>query len=97
MNKFRSWLERFMYGRYGQDQLGLFLMAVAMILFLVSFFTVPYVYIPAVLLIIYAYFRMFSKKQGRKIQGKRLVSEKYSLGPQTLSKDQVSVYRRQKV
>ncbi len=63
MNRFRSWLERFMYGRYGQDQLGIFLMAFAMILFTISLFTVPYIYIAAILIIIYAYFRIFSKNR----------------------------------
>lgn len=60
---FRDRLQRFMYGRYGQDQLGIFLMAFAMVLFTISIFTVPYVYIAAILIIIYEYFRMLSKNR----------------------------------
>lgn len=63
MNRFRNWVSRVMYGRYGQDQLGIFLMIVALILFVVSTFTVPYVYIAAVLVIGYEYFRMFSRNR----------------------------------
>ncbi len=63
MNRFRAWLGRVMYGRYGQDQFGLFLMALAMIIFIVSLFTVPYVYIAAILIIGYEYFRLFSRNK----------------------------------
>ncbi len=63
MERFRNWLQRIMYGRYGLDQFGIFLMGVAMVLFTVSLFTVPYVYFGAILIIIYAYFRVFSKNR----------------------------------
>ncbi len=52
-----------MYGRYGQDQLGLFLITVAMIIFIVSLFTVPYLYLLSIAIIGYEYFRMFSKNR----------------------------------
>ncbi|MCR4616961.1 MAG: zf-TFIIB domain-containing protein [Lachnospiraceae bacterium] len=63
MNKFRNWLQRVMYGRYGQDSFGMFLMVLALILFTVSLFTIPYVYIAAFAIIGYEYFRMFSKNR----------------------------------
>lgn len=63
MNRFRNWLQRVMYGRYGQDQLGLFLITVAMIIFIVSLFTVPYLYLLSIAIIGYEYFRMFSKNR----------------------------------
>ena len=63
MNRFRAWLGRVMYGRYGQDQFGIFLMALAMVIFTVSLFTVPYVYIAAILIIGYEYFRLFSRNK----------------------------------
>ena len=61
MNRFTNWLRKVMYGRYGQDQFGLFLMVLALIIFIVSLFTVPYVYIVAIAVIAYEYFRMFSR------------------------------------
>lgn len=63
MNRFRNWLQRVMHGRYGQDQLGLFLITVAMIIFIVSLFTVPYLYLLSIAIIGYEYFRMFSKNR----------------------------------
>lgn len=50
-----------MQGRYGNDNLNRFLMALALILLVLSMFRVPYVYMLAILLIVYAYFRMFSR------------------------------------
>ena len=61
MNRFRNWLMRVMSGRYGQDHLGRFLMILAIIVFIVSIFTSSYVYFAALAIVIYAYFRMFSR------------------------------------
>ena len=60
MNRFRNWLVRFMYGRYGQDALGRFLMGVCLVLCIVSIFN-SYVYIATLLLIGVTYYRMMSR------------------------------------
>jgi predicted SprT family Zn-dependent metalloprotease len=55
-------IARFMYGRYGYDTLGRFTMAVGLIALLISGWTGKYILtILAWALIIYTYFRMFSK------------------------------------
>lgn len=52
---------RFMMGRYGNDRLNQVLMAAAMILLVISLFGPQICYLFALLCLIYAYFRMFSK------------------------------------
>ncbi len=58
----REKLMRFMYGRYGMDQFGRFLIGVAMILMLLSILGPNIFYTLAVVVMVYAYFRMFSKQ-----------------------------------
>ena len=58
----RDRLNRFMYGRYGQDQFSRFLLAVCLAVLIVSFFVrVPGLSILVLLLLGYVYFRMLSK------------------------------------
>ena len=58
----RDRLNRFMYGRYGQDQFSRFLLAVCLVLLIISFFVrVPGLSILVLLLLGYVYFRMLSK------------------------------------
>ncbi|MBQ9927475.1 MAG: hypothetical protein IJO65_05815 [Lachnospiraceae bacterium] len=52
---------RFMVGRYGNDRLNQVIMIVAMIALVISFFGPRFFYLFALLCLIYAYFRMFSK------------------------------------
>lgn len=52
---------RFMVGRYGNDRLNQVIMIVAMIALVISFFGPHFFYLFALLCLIYAYFRMFSK------------------------------------
>ncbi|MBQ6695331.1 MAG: hypothetical protein IJN16_01355 [Lachnospiraceae bacterium] len=58
----REKLMRLMYGRYGMDQFGRFLIGVAMILMLLSILGPNIFYTLAVVVMVYAYFRMFSKQ-----------------------------------
>ena len=58
---FRQRLARFMMGRYGSDQLNRLLFGVSLFLMILSLFRVPYVYIIALLILAYGYFRMFSR------------------------------------
>lgn len=60
--KFRERMQRFMYGRYGVDALGKFLLGVSMVFLILSWFlptAIPYIL--AVLCLVYSYFRMFSR------------------------------------
>lgn len=58
----RQKLERFMYGRYGTDQLSRFLLIIILIVTLIASFTKLYVLdIIGLIMFGYLYFRMFSK------------------------------------
>lgn len=61
----RNWLNRFMAGRYGVDQLGRALSILACVLALVGIIgsrtALAYLWYPALALLIYDYFRMFSR------------------------------------
>ncbi len=58
----REKLVRFMQGRYGVDQFNRFLMILAMILMVFSIFGADVCYVLAIAVMIYAYYRMFSKQ-----------------------------------
>ena len=53
---------RFMYGRYGNDRFNQFLIIFAFIFLILSLFTSNFFYVIALGVMIYAYYRMFSKK-----------------------------------
>ena len=53
-----NWLRRFMYGRYGSDPLNFVVLGAALV---ISFLTFPFSGYIAIALIIYAFFRMFSR------------------------------------
>ena len=57
----REKFARFMMGRYGNDRLNQCLLPLAMILLILSWFTTDAFYMVAVLILVYAYYRMFSK------------------------------------
>lgn len=57
----REKLYRFMQGRYGADQLNRFLMILVIICFVISLFGVRIFYVLGIALLIYAYFRIFSR------------------------------------
>ncbi len=58
----RDRLNRFMYGRYGQDQFSRFLLAVCLVLLVLSFFVrIPELSLLVLLLLGYVYFRMLSR------------------------------------
>ena len=56
-----NWLRNFMYGRYGVDQLGNFLFIAYIVLFVLSLF-IPFLSLPAYVLVIFCFFIMFSKQ-----------------------------------
>ena len=58
----REKLQRFMMGRYGNDKFNQFLMIVAIGCLIISFFGAGIFYTVAIAIMIYAYYRMFSKQ-----------------------------------
>lgn len=68
MNKFREWLSGIMYGRYGMDPLGNFTLWAAVILMIIGLFSQSgLVYFLSILLLVWCYFRMFSRNQSRRL------------------------------
>ena len=57
----REKIYRFMQGRYGGDQLNRFLMVMVLICFAVSLFGGRVFYLIGTAILVYAYFRMFSR------------------------------------
>lgn len=67
-------LRRFMYGRYGPDQYNRFINYLALLFIVIGFFTEGRtIQVLGLVLIIYAYFRMFSKER----TARRRENEKY--------------------
>lgn len=63
----REKLQRFMMGRYGIDQLSKFLNAVVIVLLVLSLFINNHaISLLAMLLLVYCYFRMFSKNHRKR-------------------------------
>ncbi len=58
----REKMMRFMQGRYGVDQYNRFLIIVAMVLMVISIFGADFCYLLAFVIMIYAYYRMFSRQ-----------------------------------
>lgn len=58
----RDRLNRFMYGRYGQDSFSRFLLSVCLVLLILGFFVrIPGLSLLVLLLLAYVYFRMLSR------------------------------------
>lgn len=67
MNRFRQSFSRFMYGRYGMDQLSRFLSYVVLALIIITFFLHNrLLYTIALVGIVYIYYRMFSRNISRR-------------------------------
>ena len=67
--KFRHRLEKFMYGRYGVDKLGIALLGCALALMLVnSFLHSLFIYLLEIFLLGYHFFRAFSREIGKRYQ-----------------------------
>ena len=59
-------LQRFMWGRYGNDRFNQFLMIVALGCLALSFFGLRIFYVLALALLVYAYYRMFSRDMSKR-------------------------------
>lgn len=58
----REKMARFMQGRYGNDEFNRFLMILSMVLLVLSLFGANSLYFIALIIMVYAYFRMFSRQ-----------------------------------
>lgn len=62
MEKIRRNLQHWMIGRYGTDELSVFLFSIGIVILLISAFVdVRFLSIPAWIILIYGYYRCFSK------------------------------------
>ncbi|MDO4475966.1 MAG: hypothetical protein Q4B59_04210 [Lachnospiraceae bacterium] len=67
MNSFRNWFENFMVGRYGIDELSRFQMGLILVLLVVNLiFRVPLINTLVMLLILWSYFRIFSRNTAKR-------------------------------
>jgi len=65
----REKLQRFMMGRYGVDQFSKFLIGVALVLWVLNMFTHRFfLYVLALALMVYTYYRMFSRNIQKRYQ-----------------------------
>ena len=62
----REKMQRFMWGRYGTDRFNQFLMFCAIVCLLISFFGGGVFYLLATAVMVYAYFRMFSRNVSKR-------------------------------
>ena len=63
----RNRFQDFMYGRYGNDQLNQFLSVAALVVLIVNLFVkVPFLWLGALALLIWTYFRMFSRNTSKR-------------------------------
>ena len=69
MNSFKDKMARFMYGRYGMDQLSRNLSLICLVLLIVTMFVRNNViYMIALVGIVYTYFRVFSRNISRRAE-----------------------------
>ena len=72
----RERLSRFMQGRYGNDKFNQFLMIIALVCMVLSMFGLKFFYLIAILLLVYAYYRMFSRKVYRRAAENQIYLQK---------------------
>lgn len=63
----REKMQRFMWGRYGNDRFNYVLMVCAMIFLVISLFGGGLFYILATIVMVYAYIRMFSRNVNKRV------------------------------
>ena len=87
INKMRQKFQQFMSGRYGADQLSRLLMVITLVVLVLSMFRpLRFLYIVAMVLLVYTYFRMFSRNvEKRYAENQKYLNWKYRL---VVKKDQ---------
>ncbi len=97
--KLRDRFARFMYGRYGMDQLGRVESFAMLFVLIISIFfqrTVvgPILYLLALVLLVHMYFRMFSKNIAkRQRENQKLLNFRYSI---SVKRNKRKIHREQK-
>lgn len=83
----RQKFQQFMSGRYGADQLSRLLMVITLVVLVLSMFRpLRFLYIVAMVLLVYTYFRMFSRNvEKRYAENQKYLNWKYRL---VVKKDQ---------
>ena len=83
----RQKFQQFMSGRYGADQLSRLLMVITLVVLVLSMFRpLHFLYIVAMVLLVYTYFRMFSRNvEKRYAENQKYLNWKYRL---VVKKDQ---------
>lgn len=81
MNRFKESMTRFMSGRYGVDALGRLINVITLIVLLIALIArIPIIYLIGVALIVYQYFRMFSRNiQKRYQENQKYLTFKYKM------------------
>lgn len=81
MNGFRQRMTRFMYGRYGNDQLSKMYLALALACLIVNLFTrLTVFYAAGLLLLIYSTYRSFSKDIAKmSLQNQKYLNWRYQI------------------
>ena len=79
--KFREKMQQFMYGRYGNDQLSRVYLGITLVLLVLSLFTRWTIfYIAGIVLLVYCYYRMFSKNIAKmSAQNQKYLNWRYGL------------------
>lgn len=72
----REKLQRFMWGRYGNDRFNQFLMIIALVFMLLSLMGLRFFYALAIGVMIYAYYRMFSRQTAKRAEENRWYLQK---------------------
>lgn len=62
----KAWFQRFMSGRYGSDQLSNFLCIVSLVCLILGMFVSGFLYYVGLALLIWCYFRMFSRNVSKR-------------------------------
>lgn len=65
-----DWLRKFMYGRYGIDELSVFLVIISIVIMVIGriFYKIPFITIASDIIIVLYLFRIFSKNISRRQQ-----------------------------
>lgn len=88
-------LQRFMWGRYGNDRFNQFLMIVALVCLALSFFGLRIFYVLALALLVYVYYRMFSRNMSKRSAENQWYLKKRNEGAQLVAAPEETFCRTQ--
>lgn len=88
-------LQRFLWGRYGNDRFNQFLMIVALVCLALSFFGLRIFYVLALALLVYVYYRMFSRNMSKRSAENQWYHQKRNEGAQLVAAPEETFCRTQ--